>query len=95
MKIDLKSIAYLSRLHFTEKELAVLEPQVLGILALADELKKVDVTGVEPTDHPFGLENAFREDVVILSTVVDSVKKYAPATRFNFFKVPKVIEDKP
>ena len=91
---NLKHIARLARLHFKDEELKVFESQVAGILKLVDELKEVNMDGVEPTSHPLDIKNVFREDEVNPSLPIEEFLKQSPRSRGRFFEVPKVIEDK-
>ena len=59
-----------------------------------DQLKEVDVKGVEPTSHPLSLSNVFREDRPVPSLPIEEFLKTAPSAKGRFFQVPKVIEDK-
>jgi aspartyl-tRNA(Asn)/glutamyl-tRNA(Gln) amidotransferase subunit C len=91
---DLKRIARLAKLHFKDDELKIFESQVLDILRFVDELKRLDVEGVEPTSHPLTLENVFREDKAVPSIPADKILSHAPKHRGRFFEVPKVIDEK-
>jgi len=100
---DLKHIARLARLHFKDEELRVFESQVAEILAFVDQLKEVNVSGVEPTSHPLALSNVFREDKPNPSIPIEEFLKKSPRSRQiaggpsakgRFFEVPKIIEDK-
>jgi len=91
---NLKHIARLARLHFKDEELKVFESQVAGILKLVEELKEVNVDGVEPTSHPLDIKNVFREDEPKPSLSIEEFLKHSPRSRGRFFEVPKVIEDK-
>ena len=91
---NLKHIATLARLHFEEKDLKVFESQVAGILRFVDELRKVNVDGVQPTSHPFPLSNVFREDEMRPSLKIEEFHRHSPQVRGRFFEVPKIIEDK-
>ena len=92
--LDLRHIARLARLHFSDEELKVYESQVGDILDFIAALNAVDVSGVEPTSHPLALENVFRDDRVIPSLSIEEFLKNSPASRGRFFEVPKIIEDK-
>ena len=92
--IDLKHVAHLAHLSFKDEELKKFESQVEEILKFVDQLKKVDVKGVEPTSHPLALSNVFREDEPTLVFPVETFLKRAPKFRGRFFEVPKIIEDK-
>lgn len=89
---NLSHIARLARLRFKEGELKTFEPQIAGILKFVEELKGVDVTGVEPTSHPLPMSNVFRPDTVIPSLPIEELLKQAPRARGRFFEVPKVID---
>lgn len=91
---DLKHIAKLARLRFTDAELKVFESQVEAILGFVDQLKSVNVEGVEPTSHPLPIHNVFREDKPQPSLPIEEFLKTAPQARGRFFEVPKIIEDK-
>lgn len=93
-KMDLKRVAKLARLGFEEKDLAKFESQVLDILKFVEELKEVNVEGVEPTSHPLPLANVFRKDEIQPSLNIVEFLKTSPRSRGRFFEVPKVIEDK-
>jgi aspartyl-tRNA(Asn)/glutamyl-tRNA(Gln) amidotransferase subunit C len=92
-QIDLRQIARLARLHLTPEEMARLEPQLANILTFVEELKAVNVDGVEPTSHPLSLSNVFREDSPKPSLDIQAFLKHAPLARGRFFEVPKIIED--
>ncbi len=92
--IDLKHIARLSRLHLGDEELRFFEGQVAQILSFVEQLKEVDVTGVEPTTHPLLLSNVFREDTPVPALPIEGFLKKAPASHGRFFEVPKIIEEK-
>lgn len=92
--IDLGHVARLARLRFSDEELKKYEAQVEGILKFVDQLKEVDVTGIEPTSHPLSLSNVFREDVPQASFPIEEFLKRAPKFRGRFFEVPKIIEEK-
>ena len=92
--IDLKHVARLARLYFKDEELKKFESQVEGILKFVDQLKEVDIKGVEPTTHPLSLSNVFREDKPLPSLPTEEFMKRAPKSHGRFFEVPKIVEDK-
>ena len=92
--IDLRHIARLARLHFKDEELKVFESQVASILGFVDQLKEVNVDGVEPTSHPVALSDVFRKDEIKSSLPIEEFLKNSPAARGRFFEVPKIIEEK-
>lgn len=92
--IDLRHIAKLAKLRFTDGELRVFESQVTEILKFMEELKAVDVDGVEPTSHPLAISNVFRADEIQSSLPIEPFLKKSPRARGRFFEVPKIIENK-
>lgn len=91
--VDLRHIAKLSRLEFTEAELKMFESQVAQILSFVERLSEVPVEGIEPTSHPLALLDVFREDVPQPSLDIESFLAKAPKAHGRFFEVPKIIED--
>lgn len=61
-KEEIQHIANLARLDLTKEELEKYGSQLSNVLSYIDQLKEVDVTGVEPTAQVTGLENVWRAD---------------------------------
>ncbi|MBI2042051.1 MAG: Asp-tRNA(Asn)/Glu-tRNA(Gln) amidotransferase subunit GatC [Candidatus Nealsonbacteria bacterium] len=59
---EVENIAKLARLGITKAEIAKLQKDLSLVLGYAEKLKKVDVSGVEPTSHPLKIENVVRAD---------------------------------
>ncbi len=89
---DVKHIASLSRLEIPEEEIAKFTEQFNQILNYADDLSKVDTTGIEPTASILPLENVLREDEALPGVSHEDALKNAPAVHDDGFKVPRVIE---
>lgn len=93
-KQEIQHIAKLARLDLTEEELKKYGSQLSDVLNYIDQLKEVDVNGVESTAQIIGLENVLREDVArdwdekeIKEALAD-----APEKEGRFIKVKRVIE---
>ncbi len=95
-KENVKHIATLARLEFTETELDGFTGDLNNVLGYIDQLKEVDVTGVEPLENlNEDVEtNVFRPDVVGDSIPRDQALKNAPKSADGYFLVPKVIEQR-
>jgi aspartyl-tRNA(Asn)/glutamyl-tRNA(Gln) amidotransferase subunit C len=91
-KDEVKHVAHLARLEFSEEEQEKFTSQLNDILMYIEKLNQIDTTGVEPMSHAIGLNNAFREDHVGESLKHDLSLANAPEARGYFFRVPKVIE---
>ncbi len=61
-KEEVQHIAGLARIGVDEKEIEKLTTDMSAVLDWIDQLKEVDVSGVEPTAHITGMENRMRED---------------------------------
>lgn len=85
-------VANLSRIELKPQELEKLSRQLQAILDFIDQLKELDISGVEPTSHILPLSNIFREDVPSPSLPIAKTLENAPEKEGNFFVVPKVIE---
>jgi aspartyl-tRNA(Asn)/glutamyl-tRNA(Gln) amidotransferase subunit C len=93
-KNEIQHIAKLARLELTEAELEKYGGQLSAVLNYIDQLKEVDVKGVEPTAQVTGLENVLREDKVRdwAGDEIEEALKDAPEREERFIKVKRVIE---
>ncbi len=90
--IDLNRLCVLARLSLTGQEKEKLGPQLARIVGYVEELREVDVDGVEPMAHAIPLENVLREDVAVAPPDSADLLRNAPAARANQVVVPPVIE---
>lgn len=91
-EIDIERVASLARLALSAEEKAEYTKQIGDILHHIEQLKRVDVSSVEPTAHAFPLFNVWREDVPAPSLSVAAALQNAPAQRNHMISVPKVVE---
>lgn len=85
-------VARLARLAMGTEERAMLTPQLSDILEYAETLQQVDMTGIEPTSHPFHQTNVLREDSVRPSLSREAALKNAPDQDAGQIRVPAVLE---
>jgi aspartyl-tRNA(Asn)/glutamyl-tRNA(Gln) amidotransferase subunit C len=90
--LNIDHVAHLARLALTSEEKAKFATQLGDVLAYIEQLKKVDVSGVEPTAHAFPVYNVWADDVAQPGLPVEAALKNAPAQRNNMIVVPKVVE---
>jgi aspartyl-tRNA(Asn)/glutamyl-tRNA(Gln) amidotransferase subunit C len=90
---DLGRIARLAKLELDASEQDLFSTQVAGILAYAEQIQRVDTTGVEPTSHAASAEGSLRADIVRPSLPRESALASAPDADIaaGLFKVPRVI----
>lgn len=89
---DVEYVARLARLELTPDEVERYTGQLEAILEHAAQLEGLDTEGVEPTAHPFPLENVFRPDVARPGIDRDAVLAQAPDAEAGRFRVPRILE---
>jgi len=92
VEIDVKYVAHLARLSLSPEEEQKIGAQLGHILSYIEKLKEVDVSGVEPTAHPFPLTNVTRPDQVAPSISNEDALRNAPAQANGLFMVPRILE---
>ena len=90
--LNIDHVAHLARLALTPEEKATFSAQLGDVLAYIEQLKAVDVTGIEPTAHAFPLYNVWADDVPQPGLPVEAALRNAPAQRDHMIVVPKVVE---
>ncbi len=90
-KEELKHIANLSNLYFSDEELEKYTKDMSSVVEFANELSKIDTQGVEITTSILGEYNIFRKDEVKESFDRDILLQNAPEQGDGMFKIPKVI----
>ncbi len=93
-KKEVEKIAGLAKLKFTEKELENFTHQMNDILKYMEKLNELNTDDVQPLSHPNEAMNVFRNDELKKSISTEEALKNAALADENYFKVPKVIQDK-
>lgn len=89
---DVQHLAQLSSLQLTDEELGSLQTDIGNILEYIEQLGELDTTGVEPTYQVTGLENVWRDDSVIKSSVTrEQLLALSTESKDYQVKVPKVL----
>jgi aspartyl-tRNA(Asn)/glutamyl-tRNA(Gln) amidotransferase subunit C len=91
-EFDVRYVATLARLQLTDEETRTFQNQLGDVLAFVEKLKKVDVTGVEPTAHTSDVFNVFREDEVRPGLTAAEALANAPRKANDLFVVTKVVD---
>jgi len=89
---DVRRIAALARIAITAEESSQVLERLNRVLALIEEMRAVDVSGVEPMAHAQELSQRLREDKVTESDQHRLYQAVAPAVEDDLYLVPKVIE---
>lgn len=89
---DVLKLARLARLTLTDEEVEQYRTQLSEILKYVEQLRSVDVDGLEPTSQVTGLKNVTREDEIVdYGVTPDDLLKVAPKTEGRQVKVKRMI----
>jgi len=89
---EIHRLARLARLELSAAEADDMRTQINGILAMVDEMRAVDTTGVAPMSHPQEVTQRLREDRVTETDQRELFHSLAPEVEDGLYLVPKVIE---
>ena len=89
---DVRRIAALARIAITAEESAEVLERLNRVLALIEQMRAVDVSGVEPMAHALDVGQRLRVDKVTESAQRQLYQSVAPAVGGDLYLVPKVIE---
>ncbi|OGV46730.1 MAG: asparaginyl/glutamyl-tRNA amidotransferase subunit C [Lentisphaerae bacterium GWF2_44_16] len=90
--IDVGYVAELARLELDEKAKEQLQKELEAILEYIEQLKELDVSGIEPTAHAAQLCNVWREDAAGKTFPREKMLENAPDTiDGELIKVPQVM----
>jgi aspartyl-tRNA(Asn)/glutamyl-tRNA(Gln) amidotransferase subunit C len=87
-----RRVARLARIAVSDAEVETLRAELNGILRFVEQLREVDVAGVEPMTTVVAATMKMRDDVVTEGGAAEPVIVNAPAASDHFFLVPKVVE---
>ncbi|MBZ2175482.1 Asp-tRNA(Asn)/Glu-tRNA(Gln) amidotransferase subunit GatC [Schnuerera sp. xch1] len=91
-KKDVKHIAELSKLEFSDKELTYFTEEFSNIVEYVGELKGIDIDEVEPTYNISSKIQPLREDNIKPSLPREEVLKNAPEEQYGYFRLPRVMD---
>jgi aspartyl-tRNA(Asn)/glutamyl-tRNA(Gln) amidotransferase subunit C len=91
---EVRRIASLARLKLSPEEEAQFAGQLSAILGYVEELKALDVSGVEPMTHALAAGDAapLRTDEARPGLGAEVAVAEAPARAGTHFQVPRIIE---
>ncbi len=88
---DVKKVAVLARLEFSESELAVFTEQLGNIVAFVEQLSQVPTEGIEPMAHPLDVHSVLRVDEGLPGLTRKAALCNSPNHDDTFFLVPPVM----
>lgn len=89
---QIRRIARLARIAIRPEESEAVLARLNRVLALVEELRAVDTTGVEPMSHAVDVVQRLRRDEVTEQDRHAVYQSLAPAVQDDLYLVPKVIE---
>ena len=89
---DVRHLAQLRSLQMSDVEIELLRADIEKIINYINQLDELDTDGVEPTYQVTGLQNVWRDDEIIDSSVSRrQLLALAAEQSDNCVKVPKVL----
>lgn len=92
-KKEVEHIAALARIGLDDSEIEKFSEDLSSILNWVEQLKEVDIEGVEPTAHITGMKNVDRKDEMEEFGFLGrtAILKNAPETKDNSLKVKSIL----
>jgi len=90
-KEEVIKIAGLARINLSAAEVEKFQKEVSTVLEFVDELKSVNVDGLEEVAQVTGLINVQREDKVVEIESHDEILSQAPETKDGYYKVKAIL----
>jgi aspartyl-tRNA(Asn)/glutamyl-tRNA(Gln) amidotransferase subunit C len=90
-KEQVVKIAELARIALTDAEVEKFQKELSTVLDYVDELKAVDVTGLEEVAQVTGLVNVQRQDKIIEAENHDAILSQAPEIKDGYYKVKAIL----
>ena len=89
---DVRRAARLARIAIDEREADEVLAQLDRIFGMIEEMRAVDVSGVEPMAHAQNVTLRLRDDAVTEPDQRELFQSIAPKVENGLYLVPKVIE---
>jgi aspartyl-tRNA(Asn)/glutamyl-tRNA(Gln) amidotransferase subunit C len=89
---DVKRIAHLARLQIDEQDIPGYVHSLSEILALVEQMNRVNTDGLEPMAHPQETSQRLRPDEITEPDQRARFQSIAPHTEGGLYLVPRVIE---
>ena len=86
---QIKHLAHLSRLEFSEEELKEMQGDMGKILDFVAQIDALDLSGIEPLTQMSDSVNVMREDETKGMIQKEEALRNAPDANSDYFRVPK------
>lgn len=91
---DVKKVAVLARLEFSESEIDLFTEQLGNIVAFVEQLSEVPTEGIEPMSHPLDVHSVLRADELRPGLSRQAALSNSPNHDDTCFLVPPVMARK-
>ncbi len=91
-KEDIKHIADIAQIDFTDEELDKFAPSFDENIVLVNKIKEIDTEGVEKVFQVNGTENNIREDKTGESLSQEEALENAATKKYGYFKLIKFVD---
>ena len=91
-KEDIRHIANIAQIDFTDEELDKFAPSFDENIELVNKIKEIDTDGVEMVFQVNGTENNIREDKTGESLSQEEALANAATKKYRYFKLIKFVE---
>ena len=82
----------MARIALTDEEVEKFQKELSTVLDYVEELKKVDVSGVEEVSQVTGLVNVQRDDKPVIADNHQEIFSQAPEMKDGFYKVKAIFK---
>ena len=86
---QIKHLAHLSRLEFSDEELKEMQGDMGKILEFVAKIESLNLSGIEPLTQMSDSVNVMREDQTKEMIQKEGALKNAPDANSDYFRVPK------
>lgn len=93
---EVKRIAALARIGLSEAEVSQMAVEIGSIIEFVEQLQKVDIADIKPTDQVTGLVDVWREDIArppLTHAQRDLMLANAPRQKDGYIVVKRVLND--
>lgn len=91
-KEDIKHIADIAQIDFTDEELDKFAPSFDENIELVNKIKEIDTEGVEKVFQVNGTENNIREDKIGESLSQEEALENTATKKYGYFKLIKFVD---
>lgn len=87
---EILKLAHLSRLELDDAAVERMQVDLNKILGFVEQIKLLDLEGIEPLQYMTDETNVLREDTVIQEITHAEALKNAPDANSDYFRLPRV-----